>query len=770
MDTINNDIKEQRFRFPGQDFVGFGRRLSCVTQGGALWTAAQKEDADGITLVIARTGNGETERIELPVGPLYHRPSLVAGKGQAPSVVWNEFTDETWSIKFAPLSDGPLSIGKIETVFSSLRLCQPPTGVYCGDAAHIAWPAVIDDRVRILTAVKQDGNWKVDEPISGSDVDALRPCMCVAGNSVHLFWDQYKESRYEVAGARQTGSEWEAVRPAGHPDERWFCPNVAATSAGDVYLTWVVMQEVSDDLGITEHIPFAMVGKVDGNRIEVIEDQNGRAIADMREGLLPSKISKGYLGLRRNPQLSVDACDRLWCCWEVRVEAESTAVSGYLAARSFDGAAWSEARLLANPGYGYALPEKQAGQELSFGYFKFAETGLDIIAVGATPTDVGRPFAPDASKWTRWHGFDIEPLVKPERTVEVDGTTHAMFWADTHCHSNVSADAEGEPDEIIHYARDIAGLDVLCVIDNDFYPNKTFSPAEWQVRQEESRYFTKKDEFVLFPGYEFTYHRKDLKPDFNHRCVMYPRPGGKMHRRIDAATDSDYKLLAALDSTNVICYPHHSTYELINPSVEWNIEACSSWRTVLEECDFTIGQLREGKKLGFIGSSDAHRANPGLGGALTGLFAPELTPEALFDAYKNRRIIATQGFAVFIDFRVAGLFIGSEGTSVGAPEITAEIEAPKEIEYVRVLRDGKEIHRETSGGDTCSLSFTDETVGEGKHFYFLNLKLVGEPGYNTDPAENSRAPFSVKSKYPHNLARARGVFAWTSPVWIDVQG
>ena len=106
-----------------------------------------------------------------------------------------------------------------------------------------------------------------------------------------------------------------------------------------------------------------------------------------------------------------------------------------------------------------------------------------------------------------------------------------------------------------------------------------------------------------------------------------------------------------------------------------------------------------------------------------------------------------------------GLFIGSAGDSSTAPEITAEIEAPHAIDYVRILRDGVEIYREEPGSKTRSFSFNDETAEKGSHFYFLNLKLVGEPGYNIDPTKNSLAPFSENSKYPHNLARARGVFA-----------
>jgi hypothetical protein len=58
--------------------------------------------------------------------------------------------------------------------------------------------------------------------------------------------------------------------------------------------------------------------------------------------------------------------------------------------------------------------------------------------------------------------------------------------------------------------------------------------------------------------------------------------------------------------------------------------------------------LNAGHRVGFVGSSDSHRRNPGLGGGITGIYATELTPEAVLDAYRARRAFATNGsrFAV----------------------------------------------------------------------------------------------------------------------------
>ena len=407
---------------------------------------------------------------------------------------------------------------------------------------------------------------------------------------------------------------------------------------------------------------------------------------------------------------------------------------------------------------------------------------IEVIAFGKTASssikgyvddfidmDNGKLYQINNSKWKRWKTSSIKPQPKVRGKIK-DGTKeYSLFWADTHCHSNFSPDAEGEVDELIHFARDIAGINAVCIIDNDYYPHKALTEAEWKIHQQFSTHFTKEGEFVVFPGWEYTYHRKDLNPDFNHRCILYPRAGGKIFRRIDRNTNSDEKLFKKLKGTNVMCYPHHCSYKIIDSEVDRNVEVCSSWRVCIEEVNFTVKILQSGEKLGFIGSSDSHRAVPGLGGALTGLFAEKLTPEGLFEAYKNRRTIATQGFFIFIDFKAGDTFIGGEGEISGYPDIKASIKAPREIEFAEVLRDGKPIHKETPKNRECDFRFKDKNTQLGKHFYFLRVKLVGDSSFNIDPAENSLKPHSPDSKYPHNLARARGVFAWTSPVWLRIK-
>jgi len=340
-----------------------------------------------------------------------------------------------------------------------------------------------------------------------------------------------------------------------------------------------------------------------------------------------------------------------------------------------------------------------------------------------------------------------------------------VFWADTHCHSEVSSDAEGQVDELIHFARDVAGLDAVCIIDNDYYPHKALTEAEWQAAQEYATRYTSEGAFVVFPGWEYTYHRRDLEPSFNHRVVMYPRPGWPLFRRTDVSACTEHDLMRQLRTTPAVCYPHHCSYEIIDPELDRSVEVCSSWRVCLEESTFTIGQLRAGHRLGFVGSSDSHRAGPGLARALTGIIASELTPEALFEAYKARRTIASQGHRVVIDFHIGDAITGSETSISVAPVIYAQVQAREPIEFVDIMRDGTSIHR-VEPNDRVTIVMVEDNCAAGEHFYFIRVKLVGDPSFNAHPAENLLGPFTRAGHYPHNLARAKGPFAWTSPIWV----
>lgn len=763
--------------YPVVGGIYFGRLLSVAYCGEALWIAAQMEQQRRNKLAVIRQRGAERQTLFVDSSGFCHQPRLVSWPKNGVAAVWNEVDGGGWKVKSLLLSacrqDTPP-----ETVSHVARLCLPPAAaVSADDELWAAWPQLEDAHIRIHLARRSRHGWQALGPVSPHGVDAFRPSVAANREGIFLAWDQYCGGAYQVIVARIEADGCRVVDTLCRDGEWWLGPKLLAHDEGDIYMAWVVQRDVSNDLGIIDHDAFAMFARIRGKKVKYLLDVTSpgdpRRVADFREGLLASREHYGadlcYFGLRRNPYVALSEDGKVWLLWDRRPEDRSSFHHGQLVGRWLRcDDTWGGPVVLHNNRYGYTVAERTVRKQIPTAFFNIATEGLDAIEGKLVSCEHGVPLDSAGGRWQDWSTTGVEIESKPCEKLAVGKREYALYWADTHVHSVLSPDVEGEVDELIHFARDVANIDAVCIVDNDCYPHKALTEAEWRVHQAFSAHFTDEGRFVVFPGWEYTYHRQDLEPDFNHRVIMYPRPGGRLHRRIDPEGEDDEALFRRLRGTGALCYPHHCSYRIVDPALDRNVEVCSSWRICLAETDFTLRMLQSGERFGFVASSDTHRAVPGLGGALTGLYAEALTPEALFDAYRNRRTIATQGFFVLVDFRVGGIFIGGEGNVPSSPEICATVRAPMDLQTVEVLRDGTTIFREMPRAREAELHWVDTNVAPGDHFYFLRIRLVGDPSLNCEPDENALVPFSQEGRYPSNLARAKGVYAWTSPIWLRV--
>ncbi|MBL4700185.1 MAG: PHP domain-containing protein [Phycisphaeraceae bacterium] len=771
---VNNAEKEKRFCFPENITTSFARKMAVVAVGEVTVCATTKILGHTYAIHLLISGPDGDQRIDHPCQGYAHHSSLVAQDQTHVGIFYNEYVQEQWQVVYLCLDLATGKLSEPEQVMMGQELIHPPVAACSQRGLFVAWPESDGQHIRIRIAKRQGSSWELYPLISGPQVNAFRPVITACEDAIFVAWDEYKNQTYQVVLASSLAADepFKINDRLGDVNERWLNPTLVANSPSEVYVACLVLQTVTDERGVVDHYPFASAAIWDGQIFKTLAAQNKlsatKVIADFRDGTLPSETYKGYLGWRREPQLTRLAGGNIYLLWESRPESSNTSVEGQLLGRQLhsDGTC-GPVEQFANSGYSYAVANHSGENQLTIGLFVFENENNQVMQAQAIKTDDASPCQSPANLWARWDQLYTKRPTPPRMRIQHDDKAYSLFWADTHCHSNFSPDAEGEVDELIHFARDVAGLDALCIIDNDYYPHKALMDAEWQIHQDHSRLFSKDKEFVVFPGYEFTFHDRALTPHFNHRCVVFQEAGGNLVRRIDPGVNHETELYAKLNQTPVMCYPHHPTFRLSDSSREWNVEVCSSWRVCIEESDFSRQQLRQGKVFGFIGSSDTHRCVPGLGGAMTGLLATDLTPRAMFDAYRSRRIIATQGVKVAIDFRINNHLIGSQIQSDRPARMTACVQSPEPIEFVEIIRDGIEVvYQQEVGREQCELEFIDKDTLPGTHFYFLRVKLQGETSFNDDPAKNNHWPFTKDSRYPHNLAKAHGCFAWTSPIWV----
>lgn len=153
----------------------------------------------------------------------------------------------------------------------------------------------------------------------------------------------------------------------------------------------------------------------------------------------------------------------------------------------------------------------------------------------------------------------------------------------------------------------------------------------------------------------------------------------------------------------------------------------STWTTCREQArqlhedacskGFVQNALQEGLRLGFVGGGDMHYSWPGdhvkcgypptdYTAGLTAVWCRANDRDAIWQGLYNRRCYATTGARIIVDFRVAGMLMGSEISLSHAPflkenrEIYVEVHGTSKLDAVELVRNGKVIRTlEADGKD-----------------------------------------------------------------------
>lgn len=232
--------------------------------------------------------------------------------------------------------------------------------------------------------------------------------------------------------------------------------------------------------------------------------------------------------------------------------------------------------------------------------------------------------------------------------------------------------------------------------------------CDWETIRAAVRKHNDPGQFVTFPGYEWHGNRRG-GGDHN---VFYPKDGPL------ALPDTLPELYQHCRATGAIAIPHHTAYrvgsggrgkdweqhdEELSPVAEvYSHHGCS------EAVEAPLGMARNqsmgprvsggtiqeglarGYRIGIIASGDTHSGYPGVwNNGLAGVWASELTREALWEALLRRRTYGVTGDRMLVDFRADDAPMGSVLGGSGQVQLSAFVVGEAAIDRIELLRNNR---------------------------------------------------------------------------------
>ena len=751
-----------------------------VQADGTTWVSwhAYRESRDQILLrrVAADGMLGPIQTVSQQ-GVAHSPPQLVQLNQNQLWVIWSAHLAGRWSIQAREFEAGK---GKpVITLSSPGQDAIYPAAVKVNEQElMVAWSGFQKGQFRIYGRLRKGKEWQDANLLSPGTADAFRPHLCATeSGNVWVFWDRYRQLRYAVM-SRQLFPKQGPVKMLSAADRHGLSPTALATDHG-LYVAWVDKQDVIGGPGVVSQWHTLRVARQTASGWELIRDATGQAAgAELTQGLMaqvePLPVATGgYLGRRTAPML-VEQGDDVWLLWERKTDhrGRTPNVVGDLLGRPIRNGQWQQPVLLHQGRVDYHLAEGSG-----------AQLNPLVVLASELPRQQRRVYHRELidlekskllvqQPWKGWKPvtLPVESEMTKRAEISVGKKRYRLYWADMHCHSGLTADAEGEHDELMVYSRDRGRLDVVVFTNNDFIYEVPLTQYEYVLGNFFAAVFSDSPRFIALPGYEWTSRVPGLAgvPDSNagnytwpyqnksypnHRSVIYPPTGGPAVRYHEVHNSIDTLNKAVLKAGG-ITFTQHDRFRTSGHEVEVGMELTSGWRNYIARVpDLFHDPLKAGARLGFVANGDSHRRTPGLSGALTGIYASELTVEAIFEALRSRRCFATNGSRIFVDARADDTLMGQDLLlQDNAVQLTLEAVGTRPIVSAVLIRDGEEIKRFNGNGKReMSLSYRDQNLSSGTHWYYWRI------------SQQQDAPV-----LPGNMMAAYGHLAWSTPNWVIV--
>ncbi|MBI3986273.1 MAG: DUF3604 domain-containing protein [Lentisphaerae bacterium] len=360
-----------------------------------------------------------------------------------------------------------------------------------------------------------------------------------------------------------------------------------------------------------------------------------------------------------------------------------------------------------------------------------------------------------------------------------------VYWGMIHGHSEIS-DGSGTLDNYFRQLRDECALDFGAPGDHDHLWETP--DAYWRHTCAKVRDYHEPGRFVTFPGYEFAKWRRKGEGDRN---VYYLHDDRPIYRSDEGHHPWPNDLFKAILNETCLVIPHHTA--LAPAYCDWKDHDPVHERLVeifqvrgSYECSEEDGNplpenaygeppnpagyvrraLALGWRVGFTAGGDDHSGQAGTDAGKPpsvkagyykagnmSVLATARTREAIWDALWNRRVVATSGPRMLLNYTLQDRPMGSELSLRHLPDLrrerrlTVTFHGMAPVRQMDIIRNNTPVFTATGGGLDMEWTWTDT-----------------EPLLFLRGAPHHPEPFAF---YYVRVIQADNETAWASPIWID---
>lgn len=718
----------------------------CIDQNGDVWIAyVELNGSDQESIVLKRVRGFavlDSFQVSKEAG-LEYFPRLVCDAKNRISVTWAAKRGSNWDIYLRSIENGQWSEELRVTNDPEVDI-HPAIAVDKDNVLWIVWETLRNHNFDIYAVRVQEGRIGQPTAISTSAFMDLRPAVLTDGNTLFIAWDRHVDDSYRILLRKFNGKNWEnelTVSP-----ERGFnmSPAIAVTRDGALVVAWHSTLRLDGAIGITPWIymkRFPKSGKADLFAFASEEDQ----------------FKTGEDQGLEFPTLLVDKVNRLWVF--------SRPSQGFVA-QCIDGMKKSQLYRFDVKGWGGRGQHVRAALAAD-GSIYTVRRDIQFIYMNRIEAKTAAVECNDPL-WSAhedlWEQASYAYATPPKRQALRLPDNYQILFGDIHQHSSIS-DGMGTVDQCYVRSRHIYKHDFAALSDHEWFVGNLITPSEWEWIKIVGRQFDKEPDFITFAAYEWTTPRTPV--GFGHKNVYFADWDQKIFSFKKGASHTK-DLFQLVKEHNAIAIPHHIGWtgtdwenhdEQAQPVIEM-ISAHGAYEYMGNEPiahrggmtgNFIQDGLAQGLKFGMLGSSDGHglqwhggiaRKEDVWQTGLTGAVVRERSKRAIMEALKQKRVYATSGAAIQLEFRINNRWMGEVIQSDKPPEIFINVEGTARLHYVTLLRNNQPIvtfGRDIAEGHGVRMNYVDTTVIPGKHWYYLRV------------------------------LQENGEMAWSSPIWVEIK-